>query len=164
MLACLYVKVPRHLKFNTLDAQMRSQPDQTNPSHCDSVPLTDLRNALRVMITSLVWATVFVGSSWILKADSSPTGFGAWAIVAVCVTLGVVALAAFRKYLLDADELTRKIQLEGLAFGFGAGLLFSLSYGLFHSVGAPDMSMTHAGTVLIVGYVVGVLRAIHQYS
>lgn len=115
------------------------------------------------MLSSLLWATVFVGSTWLLESASGPTGFAAWIIAGACATLGLVALAMFRRFLLDADELTQKIQLEGIAFGFGAGLLFSLTYELFNDAGAPDVSMTHAGTVLILGYMAGVVRATRQY-
>ena len=142
---------------------MRSQHDEADPSSYDGVPPADRRNGRRVMLVSLVWATVFVGSTALLESASGPTGFAAWVIAGVCTALGLVALAVFRRFLLDADELTRRIQLEGVAFGFGAGLLFSLTYGLFNDAGAPDVSMTHAGTVLIVGYMAGVLRATRQY-
>ncbi len=142
---------------------MRSQPDEADPSACDTVPPADRRNGRRVMLASLVWATVFVGSTWLLESASGPTGFAAWVIAGVCAALGLVALAMFRRFLLDADELTRRIQLEGVAFGFGAGLLFSLTYELFNDAGAPDVSMTHAGTVLTLGYMAGVLRATRQY-
>ncbi|MGH1488149.1 MAG: hypothetical protein ACRBK7_01945 [Acidimicrobiales bacterium] len=143
---------------------MEPQPDNTNSETCDAVPPADRRNGYRIVVTSLLWATVFVASTWTLTAESGPTGFAAWAIAGVCAALLLVALAAFRRFLLDADELTQRIQLEGVAFGFAAGVLFSLSYGLFNEAGAPDMSMTHAGTVLVFGYVAGILRATHQYT
>jgi hypothetical protein len=142
---------------------MRPRPDKADPSACDGVPPADRRNGRRLMLASLVWAIVFVSSTWLLESASGPTGIAAWVIAGVCTALGLVALAMFRRFLLDADELTRRIQLEGVAFGFGAGLLFSLTYGLFNDAGAPDVSITHAGTVLIVGYMAGVLRATRQY-
>lgn len=143
---------------------MRSQPGESLGVFGDAATPTDRRNGLRLTAASLLWATVFVGSSAALSADSGPTGVTAWLIAIVCVVLGLVALAAFRRFLLEVDELGRRIQLEGLAFGFGVGVLFSLTYGLFNKAGAPDMEMTHAGTVLIFGYIAGVLRATRQYS
>lgn len=116
------------------------------------------------MTACLIWAVVFVASSWTLRADSAPTGFVAWAIAGVCVALGLVALATYRQFLAEGDELARRIQLEGVSFGFGIGLLFSLTYGLFNKAGAPGVEMAQVGTVLIVGYVAGVLRATFQYS
>ena len=143
---------------------MGPESDPKNLLQCDPVPAADLRNGLRIMMVSLLWAVVFVGSTWWLNAESGPTGLAAWAIAALCAALGGLALAAFRKFLLEADELTRRIQLEGVAFGFGIGLLFSVSYQLFNNAGAPDMAMTHAGTVLVFGYVTGVLLATRRYS
>lgn len=116
------------------------------------------------MAACLVWAVVFVASSWTLRANGAPTGFVAWAIAGVCVALGLVALGSYRQFLAEGDELARRIQLEGVSFGFGIGLLFSLTYGLFSRAGAPGIEMAQVGTVLIVGYVAGVLRATVQYS
>lgn len=141
----------------------QSEAARSGPA-CAATPPADRRNGRRIIAASALWAVVFVASSWVLGGDSVPAGGAAWAIAALCVVLGLVALAAYRRYLLEADELTRRIQLEGVAFGFGAGLVFSLTYELFRQAGAPDIGMTHGGTVLVVGYIVGVLRATHQYS
>lgn len=143
---------------------MRSRPDEANRPLCDAAGLHSRPVALRFMTACLIWAVVFVASSWTLRADSAPTGFVAWAIAGVCVALGLVALATYRQFLAEGDELARRIQLEGVSFGFGIGLLFSLTYGLFNKAGAPGVEMAQVGTVLIVGYVAGVLRATFQYS
>ncbi len=143
---------------------MPSQRDDTNSLSCDGVPPADRRNGQLILFASLAWAVVFVASSWVMKGDSAPDGATAWAIAAMCLLLGVAALASYRKFILEADELTRRIQLEGVAFGFGAGVLFSLSYQLFNIAGAPDVGLTHTGTVLVLGYVAGVLIATRRYA
>ena len=140
-----------------------NKPDQPC-SEPGLVPLADRRNGRTIILASLAWAVVFVASSWILNSDSAPSGAGAWALAGLCLGLGFVALAAYRKYVTEADELTRRIQLEGVAFGFGAGLLFSLSYQLFNTAGAPDVGLTHTGTVLVFGYIAGVLIATRRYA
>lgn len=143
---------------------MRSRAEEANNIPCEVERLDSRPVAMRFMAACLIWAVVFVASSWTLRADGAPTGFVAWAIAAACVALGLVALAAYRQFLLEGDELARRIQLEGVSFGFGIGLLFSLTYGLFVEAGAPGVEMAQVGTVLIVGYVAGVLRATFHYS
>lgn len=143
---------------------MTSPADQPNAQSCDGVLQADRRNGRLIVLTSVAWAVVFVASSWTLNGDSGPSGATAWGIAALCLALGIVALAAYRKYLLEADELTRRIQLEGVAFGFGVGVLFSLSYQLFNVAGAPDIALTHTGTVLVFGYIAGVILATRRYA
>ena len=143
---------------------MMSRKHDTLNVECETGAAVDRAVAVRFMAACLVWAVVFVATSWTLRADGAPTGGMAWALAAVCVALGLVALGAYRQFLADSDELARRIQLEGVSFGFGVGLLFSLTYGLFNMAGAPETGMAQVGTVLIVGYVAGVLRATVQYS
>ncbi len=87
----------------------------------------------------------------------------AWLLAVTCAAIGIGGLLAYRRYLIEADELARRIQLEGLAFGFGVGLLIALSYELFDLAGAPSMSAATVGTVLIVSYIVGVIGATLRY-
>ena len=59
--------------------------------------------------------------------------------------------------------LAQRIQLEGVAFGFGVGLLFSLCYPLFVRAGAPEPSLSDVRTVMIFGFIAGVILATRRY-
>lgn len=143
---------------------MTLRSSETQPSVSCETPGAGRRVAVRLVVVCLTWAVVFVAASWTLRADDAPKGVAAWAIATGCVVLGLVALGTYRQSLAQSDELARRIQLEGVSFGFGIGLLFALTYGLFNAAGAPDVEMAQVGTVLIFGYVAGVLRATARYS
>ncbi len=62
-----------------------------------------------------------------------------------------------------ADELLRKIQLEGLALGFGAGVIFAMSYQLLERAGAPQLQVSDTVVVMMVGWAVGQLLGLRRY-
>jgi hypothetical protein len=50
------------------------------------------------------------------------------------------ALVAYLRFLRRMDELGRRIQLEALAFGFGAARMLTLAYGFLENSGFPQLS------------------------
>ncbi len=126
-------------------------------------PEADRRNGRAIIGWSLAWAVSFVVAAWLLRSGAVGAGPMAWLLAVTCAAIGIGGLLAYRRYLIEADELARRIQLEGLAFGFGVGLLIALSYELFDLAGAPSMSAATVGTVLIVCYIVGVIGATLRY-
>ncbi len=122
----------------------------------------DRINGRRIIGWSLAWAATVLVATAVLASDTI-SGPAAWLVAAVCAAIGVGGLGAYRRYVAEADELTRQIQLEGIAFGFGLGVLVTLSWSLFEFAGAPVLNASTAGTVMIFGYIGGVLLATHRY-
>ena len=54
----------------------------------------------------------------------------AWSVAILPDALGIGALLAYVRFLQRADELMQRIQLEGLALGFGVGVVFATGYQL----------------------------------
>ena len=63
-----------------------------------------------------------------------------------------------------ADELIQKIQMEGLAVGFGVGVIFTLAYQTLEYVGAPKVELNDVLLVLIVGWMLGQIIAAWRYK
>src|SRR5688572_20225060 len=76
-----------------------------------------LQSFQRFMLTYLAWMVVWIGMRLLLEAGL-PRPL-AWALASVPLLLGVVMVAMYVRFLRVADELLRKIQLEGIALGFG---------------------------------------------
>lgn len=129
---------------------------------CDTTTAADRVNGRRLIWWSLAWAGSVLLATALLSSDRVE-GPGAWLMAAGCTVIGIGGLAAFRRYVAEADELTRRIQLEGISFGFGIGLLVALSSQLFDDAGAPTLSASMAGTVMIFGYIGGVMMATQRY-
>lgn len=142
---------------------MSNSPTIAKKRRHDGVTEADRRNGRRLVGWSLLFAVLYIGATAWLTSDSSPDRVVALAIAVGCTLVGLGALAAYRRFLREADELTRRIQLEGVAFAFGVALLFSILYQLFETGGAPELSLADSGAVMAFAYVAGVLLAGRRY-
>jgi hypothetical protein len=79
-----------------------------------------------------------------------PMGPPAWIVAALPLLASFYTLRAYLKYLREADELQRRVQLEALGLGFGAGVLFMMGYRLFERIGAPKLDMNAALFVMLL--------------
>ena len=102
----------------------------------DSTP-RDRTNMRWVVITFLGWAIVFVGATKGLKAEMLPPGLISWIVATLPMIAGILAILAYRRFLNEADELQRIVQLQALAFGFGGSLFAMAGYQVFVNLGAP---------------------------
>ena len=75
----------------------------------------------------------------------------------------LLVVRAVARYLVDADELQRRIQLEALAVAFGAGSVLSFGYGLLQTVGLPDLSWLWVWPVYAGCWLIGLLVARRRY-
>ncbi len=123
----------------------------------------DQRNQRRLVWATLIWALAFVGVSLLIKREMLSPGPIAWALGAVPLVLGVGVIAVFARYLRQADELQRLIQLEALALGFGGGLFAFLSYRVFERLGAPRLALDDATMVMVVLYLLGIFIGWRRY-
>jgi hypothetical protein len=124
---------------------------------------TDRRNSNRFTGWAMAWAVSFVGATLVLTAGLVPGGAASWAVALAPNVLGLAALLAYVRFLRQVDELMRKIQLEGLAVGFGVGVAFASGYRLLERAGAPDLDVNDVVLVMLLAWVVGQLLALRRY-
>jgi hypothetical protein len=123
----------------------------------------DRRNQYWFLLWALVWGIGFVAAAWALRRDAGLDDLTAWTIAIGAVALSVPPLLAYLRFLRMTDELLRKIQLDGLALGFGAGVLFGLGYPLLEQAGAPDFGVSGVVMVMMLGWVIGQLLGLVRY-
>lgn len=123
----------------------------------------DRRNQYRFSAWLLAWAVSYVAASWTLKADFDLASPLIWSLVAAPNVIAIVAVFAYLRFLRMADELLRKIQLEGLALGFAAGVLVTTGYQLAEAAGAPQLETDHIIVVMIFSWTAGQLLGIWRY-
>ncbi|HEX4956161.1 MAG TPA: hypothetical protein VF017_22460 [Thermoanaerobaculia bacterium] len=121
------------------------------------------RSSLQFSAWTLVWALSFLAATFLLKREVV-AGALAWVTAAVPGLLGLVTVAAYRRFLRSLDELQRRIQLEGLALGFGAGILFSMCWRLFERAGAPQLDISDSALVMLGFWVLGQLLGYRRYA
>ena len=73
------------------------------------------------------------------------------------------ALVAYLRFLSRMDELGRRIQLEALAFGFGAAGLLTFAYGFLENAGFPQLSYIWVFPLMIALWGIGGAVASYRY-
>lgn len=111
------------------------------------------RNAQAVI---LLWVLVLAAVVFGLKYWKPEPGPLAYAVAAIPGLVMTVGFLLYGRFLYHADELTRKIQTEGMALGFAVGLVVALSYRVLELVGAPDLSTSDVVIVGVVAAVAGI--------
>ena len=123
----------------------------------------DRRNQNRFAGWLFAWAVSYVAASWTLKADFDLASPLIWSLVVAPNVIAIVAVFAYLRFLRMADDLLRKIQLEGLALGFAAGVLVTAGYQLAEAAGAPQLETDHIIVVMIFSWTAGQLHGIWRY-
>lgn len=98
----------------------------------------DRRNQYRYLIWTAGWMAVFTLAAQALKGNLGGPELSGWAATAVALAPNLAALGVLRAYLRflrEADELTRLIQVQSLAIGFGAWFFWNLSWRLLEDAG-----------------------------
>lgn len=129
----------------------------------DELSPGDLANQRRLMVLMVVWIATLVPTLMALKRWEESLGPAAYALALVPTLLFLTVVQAYVRFVREADELTRKIHLEGMAVGFGVGVVYLLGYPVFESLGAPDGDLSYALLPMVAGYVLGIHRAQRRY-
>lgn len=123
---------------------------------------TDRKNQKHFVFLMFIWAVLFIASTWLLKGEYFD-GILSYIVAILPTVVGLVGVLSYVKFLRETDELIRKIELEGLAIGFGVGVLCILGYPLLVMVGLPPISIQTAGAVMLFAWVFGQIIARRRY-
>ena len=104
----------------------------------------DRRNQALFIAWSFAWMLCFTAAAQTLKGNFSGLGLeveglAAYVVAVLPNVLAVGALLAYLRFLRMADELTRLIQLQGLAVGFGVLFFLSMGWELIEAAGAGPL-------------------------
>lgn len=125
--------------------------------------LRDKRNSRRFTLWCLAWAVTYVGAHWTLKADMDLATPLVWLLAVVPILIMIATVFSYMHFLRSADELLQKIQMQGLAMGFGAAVVFVTGYQLLEAAGASEMQTDHLLIVMMFSWVAGQLHGLWRY-
>ena len=123
----------------------------------------DDRNIKAMSLWCFALGASFVLVVSLIKNLQERPGPIAWALALVPIVLGIGSIRAFLRYLREADEFTRKVQLEGIAIGFGSGFLFGMGYHTLEMFGAPPLPMIASVVPMGFGWALGSLFVASRY-
>lgn len=115
---------------------------------------SDISRYKRAQAVLLLWVAVLATTAVILRQWGPEPGLLVYAVTAIPGLVMVAGFLLYGDFLRKADELTRKIQTEGMAVGFAVGLVFNLSYSLLEKFGAPELSKTDTVILMVVAAVI----------
>jgi hypothetical protein len=128
---------------------------------CGESTPRDQRNSPRILGASLAWAGSLIGTALLLTLELP--GPIAWLVAPIPTVAGIWAFFVYRRFLREADELQRMIQLHALALGFASGWIAICGYPMFERVGAPPAEANAYVVVMAVFYIIGVLVGRRHY-
>ena len=114
-----------------------------------------------MLISLALYAVALVLSLTWLKAGVEGPWKCAIAVLPVFPALGIPF--AVVRFCQAMDELQRRIQLESLAFGFGAAAIATFTYGFLQNAGLPEVSWVWVWPVMATCWIVGQLFARRRY-
>ena len=135
-------------------------------THKDSWTSTesDRRSRLSIVVWSLMWATSFVIGKQLLSSQSIEGAVGTWAVAVAVSVIGVGWLVAYVRFLREADELVRQIQLNAMAAALGVGLLVGFGSILLDSGGIAEATPTALLMPMILTYMLTVVLGQFRYT
>ncbi|MFT4605813.1 MAG: hypothetical protein ACI9W4_002557 [Rhodothermales bacterium] len=128
-------------------------------------PRRDHHNELRVA----GWAVLWIGAWWVTDAGQQNglvSGLlpNLLAIGLVC-GLGLGTMAAFSHFVRNADELRRKIELDGIVAAAGLGFFTAFALPLIEQGAViQSVSIYMVPVAMLAGYVVAVLNGYWRHS
>ena len=129
-----------------------------------STPQRQRRNQWQVTLWSLIWAISFMAVTLVIEMKWLPFGMLLAGVTGNAI-IGIATVLAYRRFLAEADELRRKIEVESLAFAFGAGVAGGMTYWLLVVMGAaPGTGFIYILAAMMITYSVGVVMGHRKYS
>ena len=123
----------------------------------------DLQNLRTFNIWAAIAGLAFVAASLSLSKGFVERGPLAWTIVTATIVLLLLMVRAYIHFIRDTDELQRKIQLDGCALGFAAGVVFMLGYRLLERLGAPKVDIADGVIPMVVCWALGQYIGYRRY-
>ena len=123
----------------------------------------DRRNSRIVNFWALAWASCWVAVSFLVSRELIPAGVASYSAVLVTTALGVGTLLVFVRYLHEAEELQRKIQLEALALGFGVGIVAAVLLEMLAEIGAWEAGPADVILPMVAAYALGTIFGFRRY-
>ena len=121
------------------------------------------RNIRSVRIWCVVWGAGFCAVMTALESfPQLPRSF-AWLLAIIPIALGIPALLANVRFIREADEFMRKVQLQGIAIGFAVGFVFCLGCQALEHVGAPRLPVIFVTLPLGLGWAIGSFMVAYRH-
>lgn len=130
----------------------------------NGLPARDIRNAHKVNLFALLWALSLFISSLLSEYLSTNLLVIAAAFI-VHTGIGISMVFAYRRFLIELDEMEKKIQLDALALSVGVTIISFSSYSILDKNGIlPELSSAYLIMLMALTYIVGIITGRIRYT
>jgi uncharacterized membrane protein len=131
---------------------------------CGDMTARDRHNLQRANLWLAGWLVSLAAATWLQRAAIVDSGPMAWVVAVLPTAIAVVTLLSFGRFLRQADELQRSIQLQALALGFGVGLFAGFGFRLLEGLGVPPATTSDISVFMAFFYFVGLWLGRRRYA
>lgn len=118
----------------------------------------DKKNMRQINLWCFIWVLSWLGIKALVAFDILEKGLLASSLAVIPLVLGVGMVMSYRRFLREADEMLRTIQLEALAFAVGGSLVGSVLFSLLEDTGLVSKADISTAIMLsCVFYMIGVV-------
>lgn len=131
---------------------------------CETTP-RDRRNERRVILWTAAWMGTWLAINGAIRSEWLGSTGAAVGATLVFTALGLGVATSYRRFLRDADELLRKIELEALALAVGVGLVGGFTYWTLARAGViPDADVLVVLVLMMVTHALAVFVGRRRYA
>lgn len=123
----------------------------------------DRRNQITLLRWILGFGITFLAAVWLSETGRVGDGGPGIGLALVPSAFAAGAIWSYMRYVREADELARTIQLQAIATGFGVTIGFLVLYPLFEQAGAPAAGLYEAAVIGMCAFAGGELIATARY-
>ena len=125
----------------------------------------DRRNQRFALLWLFVWTLVWLAVSFGIEEGWLADRALAMTAVVAATLFGMAMMLAYWRFISQADELHRKIQLDALALGFGTGVVGTITYRLLEDAGAVSPTdVADIAAIMMVAYAIGVVVGMRRFA
>jgi len=125
----------------------------------------EIRNATRLVGWILAWSVSLVGVKHGIDHEWLPADGPTFLATLISTGIGLGMILGYRRFLREADELQRKIQLDALALSLGVALVGTATYKLIERAGVvADADISNIVLLISVTYLATFLFGQRRYS
>lgn len=126
--------------------------------------VSDHRSQRNVVVWSLIWVGAFLAGDFLIDGGSVQDSTVIVAITVLAGMLGVGWVRAYVRFIRQADELMRKIQLDAMAVALGAGFVVGFSLIMLGDAGLIEARISHVLVCMAAVYMLAVIIGLRRFG
>lgn len=142
---------------------MNTTPKPSFWARCAGITPRDRRNQLWASVAIIAWALIYSTSLTLINKEIVPDGPISWILAALPTLAGLLVILAYIRFIRQADELQRLVQLQSLALTFGVTFFAFAGYRIVELLGAPPADFDHYIVITCVLYSLVTVLAWRRY-